>query len=104
MTSEWATEKIDVYGYDMGTIQAVWAGANTSKGKIQPQMTVDGINWLNLFPDTAVQKVTSGSGTLAYNLDNIHYRQLRVCFNPVNNTAGTLTIYAFLKRHWSPNR
>lgn len=104
MASEWTTEKVDVSGFDMGTIQAVWTGANTAKAKLVPQMSVDGVNWLNLFSDSSIKKADTAAGTLSYTLSTVEYPWLRCCFDNVNNTAGTITIYAFLKRRWSPNR
>ena len=104
MATEWQTERVDVSGFDMGTIQAVWTGANSTKAKVMPQMSVDGINWLNLFQDNSVKKTTSSDGTLSYTMVSVEYPWLRVCFDNVNNSAGTITIYAFLKRRWSPNR
>lgn len=106
MAADFETEKHDVSVFDMGSIQCSWSGVSvslTSKAKIIPQASVDGVNWCGIYPDTAIKKVDVASGCCMYLLPSIEFRYLRVKFEKNSNSGGTIDIISFVKRRRSNN-
>ena len=90
--------------FDMGSMQAVWVGANATTGTIIPEASIDGVNWCALVPDVAQKKTNpAAAGCCMYEFPTIGFPYIRARFvrNTVN--AGTITIYSFLKRRRANN-
>jgi len=103
MASDFATIAHNSAVFDMGAIQAKWTGANTTAALVIPEASVDGENWCSIYRDADQKKIDKPSGCLIYSIDNITWRFTRVRFEHKTNTAGTITIYSFLKRRRANN-
>jgi hypothetical protein len=98
IASDFSTNALPVNNFDMGSIQAVWTGATTTKAKVIPEASIDGVNWCAIFPDVAVKRMDSASGCLMYELTSLGYQYLRVRVDHQTNAGGTVVIHVFVKR------
>jgi len=92
LNGDFNSAAMEVIGFDMAAIQAVWSGANGVKGKIVPQASLDNVNWCDMVAISDSRLVNAATGCLMYAFDFIPYDFLRVAFIANGNTAGTMTV------------
>lgn len=98
MASDFNSFEHDVRFFDMGSLQAVWVGANATTAQIIPQASLDKVNWCNLASGTNIKTVNAASGCCIYTFPSIEYKYFRVKFVANSNSAGTISFYTFMKR------
>ena len=104
MSADFVTIPHRAETFDMGSMQAVWVGANATTGTIIPEASIDGVNWCVIVPDVAQKKTTpAAAGCCMYEFPTIGYPYIRARFTRGTVSAGTITIYSFLKRRRSNN-
>lgn len=106
MATDFYTESQDMRTFDIMCLQVVWTGANglvLSPAKVWVEGSLDGINFCNIFPDTAVKKITLTDGCLMYTFDGVGWIYQRVYFQHNGCTAGTAKILSFAKRRRANN-
>ena len=97
MSSDITSESLNINEVKGFAMQAVWSGATgaSSSDLILIQGSCDGSNW-----STVDTKNLGGatSGSLLVNIDRPHYSYMRVFYDKVNTTAGSLTVTVNMKQ------
>lgn len=90
---------IDVSGFDIGSIQIIWSGADATDGEFYPQGSNDKKNWCNLVKATQVEKTANPACNVLYEITDISFHYLRINYVANNVSAGTISqILYHLKR------
>jgi hypothetical protein len=98
MAANFTSFEHDLTYFDMGSVQIIWAGADSASGTFTPQASLDQVNWCDLATGTTVKKISVGSGCCMYIFSNIEFSWFRMSFTANSNTTGTVTIKTLMKR------
>lgn len=102
MAADALSAVMDVRFFDMGSIQCVWTGSNSTSARMVPQASNDGVNWCDLIAQNTSKRTSDADGCCLYVFSNFEFEYLRLSFVANSNTAGSLTVYAFAKRRRHP--
>lgn len=97
MNADITSSEININEVKGFAMQAVWNGATgaSSSDLILIQGSCDGSTWSTV--DTK-NLGSSTSGSILVNIDHPHYSYMRVFYDKVNTTAGTLKVVVNMKK------
>ena len=95
MALDFVTAGLDVLYFDMGALQCVWTGTDSSDGVLVVQTSLDDINWC----DEAGSAITITSPSLSqmYNVTAYGQRYVRLKWTAGVTTSGTIDFRSVLK-------
>lgn len=88
----------EVQFFDMGSIQMIWSGADTTDGVFIPQGSNDKENWADIVSSADASNICAAEGSILYDFPDLTYRWWRIKFEANTTTTGTVSILAFVKR------
>lgn len=101
MNGNFFSPDFEIRYFDLGSLQCVWTGADTSAAQIIPQASNDRVNWCDLVSGTTIKKTSVGSGCCMYFFNDTPSAWFRWSFVGNGNTTGTITGYAIFKKRIS---
>ncbi len=99
MNGDFNSNDMEVVGFDILAVQAVWTSSSNTKGKIVPQASLDRVNWCNLVPLSDAKIVdNTGGGCLMYNFSGVGFDWFRIEFVANGNSSGAVTVTVRAKK------
>jgi len=87
MSASGSTDSVEVADFNKGSIAVSWTGTNAAS-KIYPEASLDGVNWNDI--EDVDFDVTVGSGSELISFLFFPWKEVRLRFDALTNTSGTL--------------
>ncbi len=95
MAADFNTASLVVLYFDMGALQAVWTGSDSTDGKLVVQTSLDDINWCDELGSEVT--ITTAAENQMYNITSYGQRYARLKWTAGATSAGTLNFRSVLK-------
>jgi len=95
MAASFTTLGIDVLYFDMGALQAVWTGTDSTTGVLSLETSLDNINWCE--ESGSQVTVTEPACNQMYNITSYGQRYVRLKWTVGDATAGVMDFRSVLK-------
>ena len=95
MAANFFTAALDVLYFDMGALQAVWTGTDSTTGILSVQTSLDDINWCD--ESGSALTITEAAENQMYNVTSYGQRYVRLKWAVGDATAGTINFRSVLK-------
>lgn len=95
MAADFTTEGLDVLYFDMGALQAVWTGTDSTTGILLVQTSLDNVNWCD--ESGSALTITESAENQMYNVTSYGQRYVRLKWTAGDATAGTINFRSVLK-------
>ena len=95
MAADFTIAGLDVLYFDMGALQAVWTGSDSTDGILVVQTSLDNINWCDESGSSVT--ITSAAENQMYNITSYGQRYVRFKWTAGATTAGTINFRSVLK-------
>ena len=95
MAANFVTVGLDVLYFDMGALQAVWTGTDSTTGILQVETSLDNVNWCA--ESGSALTITDAAENQMYNITSYGQRFVRLIWAVGDATAGTMNFRSVLK-------
>jgi hypothetical protein len=95
LAADFTTTGLDVLYFDMGALQVVWTGSDSTDGILVVQTSLDNVNWCDESGSSLT--ITSAAENQMYNITSYGQRYVRLKWTAGATTAGTMNFRSVLK-------
>lgn len=95
MATDFNTVGLDVLYFDMGALQAVWVGSDSTDGILVVQTSLDNVNWCDESGSSIT--ITSVAESQMYNITSYGQRYVRFKWTAGITSAGSINFRSVLK-------
>lgn len=91
-------ESVDLSNFPTLAVQVVWTGVDGFAATLQPEVSIDGSNWLCPGTTDAILTLDSAADNDGWEWPSFPWRYIRMTYTSNSTTTGTITIYIYGKR------
>jgi hypothetical protein len=95
MAADFTTAALEVLYFDMGALQAVWSGTDSSDGILVVETSLDAVNWC--VESGSSLTITGAADNQMYNVTSYGQRYVRLKWTAGATTTGTIDFRSVLK-------
>jgi hypothetical protein len=95
MSASFNTPSIDVLYFDMGALQAVWTGTDSTTGILTVETSLDDVNWCA--EGGSALTIAEAACNQIYNITSYGQRYVRLAWIVGDATAGVINFRSTLK-------
>lgn len=95
MAANFETAALDVLYFDMGALQVVWTGTDSTTGIFSVETSLDAVNWC--LESGSALTVAEADCNQMYNVTSYGQRYVRIKWTVGDATAGTMNFRSVLK-------
>lgn len=95
MAADFTTTGLDVLYFDMGALQTVWTGTDSTDGVLVVQTSLDNVNWCD--ESGSALTIAEADCNQMYNITSYGQRYVRFKWTAGVTTTGTMNFRSVLK-------
>lgn len=95
MAADFTTEGLDVLYFDMGALQAIWTGTDSTTGVLTLETSLNNVDWC--LESGSALTISEAACNQMYNITSYGQRYVRLKWVAGDATAGTMNFRSVLK-------